>query len=163
MRIRAAITAWVTFLISSAAVDVSHAQQWVRCADEGGVCDLDGVGMVRYGTGNRWVYVIGTDRYACNRGNAGFDPDPAPGESKACWRWQVVDETARSKTTADLNQQVKQLQEQIAALQVQQQYVADLEEEVAVLRRELRQVRRDRRDDRREFRLEFGPPLPPPR
>ena len=143
----------LTFSLVLLAGANSAKADWVECAGEGGLCDLDGVGIVRYGVDDRWSFQVGTDAYPCSFQQFG---DPAPGVAKACWRWEQPDETAQNAAMQALQVQLQQAQQRISQLEEQQQYLADLEAEVAELRRELRQVRRGRRD-RRGDRDEFGP------
>lgn len=131
----------------------ADAQQWVHCAAEGASCDLDGVGIFRYGAGDNWVYLVGTNAYHCSVENVG-QTDPAPGVAKTCQRWEVADETVRNGSTAALQVQLNEAQRQVGVLQEQQQYVADLEAEVIALRQQLR--RGERRERRREGEI-YGP------
>ena len=160
-RLSSLLIAGLATVASLAVNSPSQAQQWVHCAAEGGGCDLDGVGIIRYGAGESWRYVVGTNAYSCTIGNSGFDPDPAPGVAKTCQRWVVTDEMARNESMASLQAQLDQAQQQIGALQEQQQYVADLEAEVIALRQELRRFqrgeRRERRGEREREREMFGP------
>ncbi len=131
----------------------SLAQQWVHCALQRETCDLNGLGIVRYGVDERWYYQVGMDSISCN------DPspfgDPAPGTPKSCQRWEAPDETARVQEMEALR---AQLQQQVQASRQQQEHTAELEEEVAALRRLIRERGRGERRERREPRGEvFGP------
>jgi hypothetical protein len=57
---------------------------WRACASEGGVCELGGPAMLRYGANGRYAYREAEGRLACN--NREFGVDPAPGASKVCER-----------------------------------------------------------------------------
>ena len=122
----------------------ASAQQWVQCAAQGGVCDLDGVGILRYGVADRWFYRVGTDRHVCDEAVFG---DPARGVAKTCQRWEMADEAARNADTQALQAQVQEYQDE---LQVQEQNAAALEQELEATRDELRQLLRGiRREQRR--------------
>jgi hypothetical protein len=55
--------------------------QWLRCAQEGGRCNIQGQRTVRYGVPGAWVY--GTIATTFNCSNATFG-DPKPGTRKEC-------------------------------------------------------------------------------
>lgn len=157
IRLRSLLIASFIAAASLAGVSSAQAQQWVHCASEGGNCDLDGIGILRYGTGDKWLYLVATNAYHCAIQNMGGAHDPAPGAAKTCQRWEVIDEVTRNQSTAALQGQLNEAQRQVEALQEQQQYVADLEAEVVALRRELRRSGRSERRVRRREGETFGP------
>lgn len=112
----------------------STAQEWEACGVEGDSCELDGVGILRYGVDDRWYYAVGTDEHSCTTAILG---DPAPGEKKACYRWNNGDERAARQSAED------------------QEYVARLEDELSALRErgDRRRPRRDLRDSYEEDEL----------
>jgi hypothetical protein len=133
----------------------ASAQQWIRCADEGGLCALGGVAIVRYGAGERWHYQVATGNVHCNDAQFG---NPAANVGKACQRWETLQERERRETTAVLQSQLEQAQQQLQELEGNERYAAQLEQELSILRRELRDLRRSFRGERREIyrpRLEF--------
>lgn len=59
----------------------AQASGWRTCASEGGICELDGRGVVRYGTDGLWSTRTMSGTVSCNNKVFG---DPAPGVSKRC-------------------------------------------------------------------------------
>lgn len=55
---------------------------WVKCADEGQLCQFTGESDIRYGQNDRYVYKKATDSVACNNSEFG---DPIFGTLKSCW------------------------------------------------------------------------------
>lgn len=55
----------------------------VLCAREGGVCRVQGIATVRYGTRDRFVERPVVDNAPCN--SQFFGRDPAPGARKSCF------------------------------------------------------------------------------
>ena len=129
----------------------TYGQQWIHCSAQGETCDVDGVGIIRYGVDERWYFQVATDRVPCNDGHFG---DPAVGVGKTCQRWETPDETLLYRDAASLRTQLGQSQQQVQDLQGQEEYIAQLEAELAAARQELRQARRGVRRERRE---NFGP------
>ena len=122
------------------------ADRWITCAQQDQQCDVDGMGIVRYGVDGSWDYRVITDNVICD---GRFFRDPAAGAAKSCQRLEMLDEVARLDETELLRAQLQQAQER---LQEQEQYAAELEQELAG-----RQERRPRQERRRERRETFGP------
>ena len=58
-----------------------NAPQWAKCAQEGGVCRVDGKRKVVFGTDSRWHVESFVSSIECTTGVFG---DPAPGKKKEC-------------------------------------------------------------------------------
>ncbi|MBL8522757.1 MAG: hypothetical protein JNN20_03610 [Betaproteobacteria bacterium] len=73
------------YLEGAAASSVSTRidSRWSRCANESGVCRVNGVRSVAYGAQGKWVYRTVENGVNCT--NAGFGRDPIPGVAKACF------------------------------------------------------------------------------
>lgn len=63
-------------------VETGTAADWVKCANEGGVCNFSGTRQVRYGADGRYVTRRATNGVECSNRLFG---DPIPGERKACY------------------------------------------------------------------------------
>ena len=78
-------------------IDIPVQDEWIKCADEGGVCNGTGGNVyatIRYGIPGKWAYrygdVISTDiGVACNNAFNEFG-DPAPGYPKSCYYKQEL-------------------------------------------------------------------------
>jgi hypothetical protein len=55
---------------------------WVKCANDGGICTFSGTHTVRYGTVTIWISKVATGSIACN--STTFGGDPAPAHAKEC-------------------------------------------------------------------------------
>jgi hypothetical protein len=53
------------------------------CSAEGGKCEFEGTGTVRFGTETQYITATATGSMACT--NGAFGTDPAPGVVKQCW------------------------------------------------------------------------------
>lgn len=79
-------TLCVSLLLSAAATGVAHAQygpEWVRCAEEHGVCKVPYPTTVRYMAKDSFVDRAVNRPIECN--NRAFGSDPWPGKEKACY------------------------------------------------------------------------------
>lgn len=64
---------------------------WVTCADEGQLCRVNGVALVRFGADSRFAHRVIVGRVGCDTEAFG---DPAPGRRKQCQvstRWRQAD------------------------------------------------------------------------
>ncbi|GCE14764.1 hypothetical protein KTT_46230 [Tengunoibacter tsumagoiensis] len=58
------------------------ASDWTKCADEGGVCTVNGTAQVRYGANGTYITKTVTDSIFCS--NDAFGSDPLPNVVKHC-------------------------------------------------------------------------------
>jgi len=58
-------------------------QEWKKCANEGGNCNVGGGAMFRYGEGDKWT-IKGGDSGGIKCNEAEFTGDPSPGKDKIC-------------------------------------------------------------------------------
>ncbi|MEQ1517078.1 MAG: hypothetical protein ABL931_11385 [Usitatibacteraceae bacterium] len=75
------IASWAFALAAFFAVPAS-AEEWVKCAIEGGYCKVNGSGIVKYGAGKQWATLKVTGGVSCSPAKFG---DPAVGVHKACY------------------------------------------------------------------------------
>ncbi|MEI6205874.1 MAG: hypothetical protein WCP20_03745 [Desulfuromonadales bacterium] len=92
-----AVVGVALLLLNLACAATSSASKWVKCSDEGGVCNFSGTRQVRYGKNTTWVVKTFTKSVQCNNGVFG---DPLVGTYKEC---QIQD--GAIDATATTNQQ----------------------------------------------------------